>query len=131
MFGWPDNSDGFEATYPTGLLETGHDILFFCVARMVLMGLGLTAKLLFKSVLLHFLVRDKKDRKMFKSLVNVVDPLEVVNGAALTELKKKILSSNLAAMEVDRAIQDQKHDYPDGIPECGADALRIGLLAYI
>lgn len=131
VFGWPDDSPDLDAFYPTTLLETGHDILFFWVARMVMMGLGLTGKLPFNTVLLHSLVRDKKGRKMSKSLGNVIDPLEVINGAALSELEKKIRSSNLASAEVDRAIADQRADYPGGIPECGADALRIGLLAYM
>lgn len=131
VFGWPEHTDDLEAFYPTSLLETGHDILFFWVARMAMMGLGLTGKLPFKTVLLHSLVRDKKGRKMSKSLGNVIDPLEVINGADLKELVNKIKGSNLAPTEVDKAIADQRGDYPNGIPECGADALRIGLLAYM
>lgn len=131
VFGWPEETADLEAFYPTTLLETGHDILFFWVARMVMMGIGLTGKLPFKTVLLHSLVRDKKGRKMSKSLGNVIDPLEVINGAALQNLESKIRNSNLAEKEVERAIADQREDYPKGIPECGADALRIGLLAYM
>ncbi|CDF38815.1 unnamed protein product [Chondrus crispus] len=131
VFGWPEKTKDLEAFYPTTLLETGHDILFFWVARMVMMGIGLTGKLPFKTVLLHSLVRDKKGRKMSKSLGNVIDPLEVINGATLNELSEKIKKSNLPAKEIQRAIADQKEDYPGGIPECGADALRIGLLAYM
>lgn len=131
VFGWPNETADLEAFFPTTLLETGHDILFFWVARMVMMGLGLTGKLPFKTVLLHSLVRDKKGRKMSKSLGNVIDPLEVINGTTLKELEEKVKSSNLPPTEVKRAIADQKEDYPKGIPECGADALRIGLLAYM
>lgn len=131
VFGWPDKSKDLEAFYPTTLLETGHDILFFWVARMVMMGIGLTGKLPFKTVLLHSLVRDKKGRKMSKSLGNVIDPLEVINGATLDALSLKITNSNLPPSEVKRALADQKEDYPRGIPECGADALRMGLLAYM
>lgn len=131
VFGWPDQTADLEAFYPTSSLETGHDILFFWVARMVMMGLGLTNKLPFKSVLLHSLVRDKKGRKMSKSLGNVIDPLEVINGTSLKELEGKIRNCNLPASEIDRAIADQREDYPTGIPECGADALRIGLCAYM
>lgn len=131
VFGWPDQTADLDAFYPTSSLETGHDILFFWVARMVMMGLGLTSKLPFKSVLLHSLVRDKKGRKMSKSFGNVIDPLEVINGTSLKELELKIRNSNLPSSEINRAIADQHEDYPNGIPECGADALRIGLCAYM
>lgn len=131
VFGWPSKTEDLQAFYPTTILETGHDILFFWVARMVMMGIGLTGKLPFKTVLLHSLVRDKKGRKMSKSLGNVIDPLEVINGTTLQALEEKIKKSNLPSAEVQRAIADQKEDYPGGIPECGADALRIGLLAYM
>lgn len=131
VFGWPEKTADLDAFYPTTLLETGHDILFFWVARMVMMGIGLTGKLPFNTVLLHSLVRDKKGRKMSKSLGNVIDPLEVINGTTLASLEEKIKKSNLPPAEIKRAIADQKEDYPNGIPECGADALRIGLLAYM
>ncbi|KAI0565338.1 Valine--tRNA ligase [Gracilaria domingensis] len=131
VFGWPEETEDLQAFYPTSVLETGHDILFFWVARMVMMGIGLTGKLPFKTVMLHSLVRDKKGRKMSKSLGNVIDPLEVIHGASLKSLEDKIKNSNLPPHEVQRAVADQKEDYPKGIPECGADALRIGLLAYM
>lgn len=131
VFGWPNKTEEMDAFFPTTMLETGHDILFFWVARMVMMSLGLTGKLPFKTVLLHSLVRDKRGRKMSKSLGNVIDPLEVINGASLETLLAKLKNSNLVESEVKRAAADQKEDYPDGIPECGADSLRIGLLAYM
>jgi len=77
VFGWPDHSEDMDGFYPTTLLETGQDILFFWVARMVMMGLHLTDKLPFTTVYLHAMVRDKYGRKMSKSLGNVIDPLEV------------------------------------------------------
>ena len=86
MFGWPDNTDEFKAFYPTQLLETGLDILFFWVARMVMMGLQLTDKLPFTDVYLHAMVRDKDGRKMSKSLGNVIDPLEVIDGCPLSSV---------------------------------------------
>eukprot|EP00429_Kryptoperidinium_foliaceum_P070294 CAMPEP_0176054370 /NCGR_PEP_ID=MMETSP0120_2-20121206/27051_1 /TAXON_ID=160619 /ORGANISM="Kryptoperidinium foliaceum, Strain CCMP 1326" /LENGTH=1087 /DNA_ID=CAMNT_0017387835 /DNA_START=55 /DNA_END=3315 /DNA_ORIENTATION=- len=132
VFGWPDieGNDDFEAFFPTTLLETGHDILFFWVARMVMMSIGLTGQLPFKTVYLHALVRDAHGRKMSKSLGNVIDPLEVIDGITLPELHKKLEEGNLPAKEVEKAKRGQSADYPDGIPECGADALRFGLLAY-
>ena len=130
-FGWPDTECAdFKAFYPNTLLETGHDILFFWVARMVMLGLTLTGKLPFKTVYLHAMVRDKYGRKMSKSLGNVVDPMEVISGCTLEALHAKIREGNLPPKEVEQAIKGQTADFPEGIPECGADALRFGLLAY-
>jgi valyl-tRNA synthetase len=130
VMGWPENTEDFKAFYPTSLLETGLDILFFWVARMVMMGLQLTDTLPFHTVYLHAMVRDKDGRKMSKSLGNVIDPLEVIDGCTLQTLLKKLDEGNLPPKEVARAKKDQEADFPDGIPECGSDALRFGLLAY-
>ena len=130
VFGWPEKTDDFKAFYPTSLLETGLDIIFFWVARMVMMGLELTDQLPFHTVYLHAMVRDKEGRKMSKSLGNVIDPLEVITGCTLESLIKKLDNGNLPEKEVKKAIKDQTADFPDGIPECGSDALRFGLLAY-
>lgn len=132
VFGWPDveNNDDFNAFFPTSILETGHDILFFWVARMVMMSYGLTGKLPFHTIYLHAMVRDAHGRKMSKSLGNVIDPIEVIDGISLEELNKKLYEGNLPEKEIAKAMAGQKADYPDGIPECGADALRFGLLAY-
>ena len=100
VFGWPNNTEDMKAFYPTTLLETGLDILFFWVARMVMMGLHLTDTLPFTKVYLHAMVRDKNGRKMSKSLGNVIDPLEVINGCKLEDLYKKIEDGNLPAKEV-------------------------------
>jgi len=132
VFGWPDteNNEDFNAFFPTSLLETGHDILFFWVARMVMMSIGLTGKLPFHTVYLHAMVRDAHGRKMSKSLGNVIDPIEVIDGISLSDLNQKLYEGNLPEKEIAKAIEGQKQDFPSGIPECGADALRFGLLAY-
>ncbi|KAJ8904867.1 hypothetical protein NDN08_001381 [Rhodosorus marinus] len=130
VFGWPEETKDLQGFFPTTLLETGHDILFFWVARMVMMSLALTDKLPFKTVYLHAMVRDKHGRKMTKSLGNVIDPLEVIGGTNLDQLLQKLQKSNLDPRELEKANSGMKLDYPDGIPECGADALRCGLLAY-
>ncbi|GJQ12002.1 hypothetical protein GpartN1_g3793.t1 [Galdieria partita] len=131
VFGWPNKEErDLQQFYPTTLLETGHDILFFWVARMVMLGLTLTGELPFSTVYLHAMIRDKYGRKMSKSLGNVIDPLEVVDGATLEQLHKKLEAGNLDPKEVKRAMEGQKQEYPQGIPECGSDALRYGLLAY-
>lgn len=130
VFGWPDKTEDLKAFYPTSLLETGSDILFFWVARMVMMGLEMTDELPFHTVYLHAMVRDKDGRKMSKSLGNVVDPLEVIKGCELNALLNKLEQGNLPEKEIQKAKKDQTADFPDGIPECGSDALRFGLLAY-
>jgi len=132
VMGWPDQTADLSGFFPTSLLETGLDILFFWVARMVMMSLQLTDKLPFKDVYLHAMVRDKEGRKMSKSLGNVIDPLEVIHGCTLDTLYAKLQSGNLASKEVAKAEAAFKADFEadGGIPACGADALRIGLLAY-
>uniref|UniRef100_A0A673CC42 Valine--tRNA ligase n=1 Tax=Sphaeramia orbicularis TaxID=375764 RepID=A0A673CC42_9TELE len=130
IFGWPNETEDLNVFYPGTLLETGHDILFFWVARMVMMGLKLTGKLPFKEVYLHAVVRDAHGRKMSKSLGNVIDPLDVITGISLEGLHAQLSDSNLDPVEVEKAKQGQKSDYPNGIPECGTDALRFALCAY-
>ncbi|XP_046735279.1 valine--tRNA ligase isoform X2 [Diprion similis] len=130
VFGWPEESNELKAFYPGTLLETGHDILFFWVARMVFLGRKLLGKLPFKEVFLHAMVRDAHGRKMSKSLGNVIDPMDVIHGIALEDLHKQLLDSNLDPKELKKATEGQKQDYPQGIPECGTDALRFALCAY-
>ncbi|KAG5856231.1 hypothetical protein ANANG_G00005850 [Anguilla anguilla] len=130
IFGWPNASEDLDVFYPGTLLETGHDILFFWVARMVMMGIKLTGKLPFKEVYLHAVVRDAHGRKMSKSLGNVIDPLDVIMGISLEGLHAQLADSNLDPLEIEKAVQGQKSDYPNGIPECGTDALRFALCAY-
>ncbi|XP_070532577.1 valine--tRNA ligase-like [Ptychodera flava] len=130
IFGWPDQTDDFQVFYPGTLLETGHDILFFWVARMVMFGQKLCGKLPFREVYLHAMVRDAHGRKMSKSLGNVIDPLDVIQGISLEGLHDQLVGSNLDPKEIDKAKRGQKDDYPNGIPECGTDALRFALCAY-
>uniref|UniRef100_H3B5X3 valine--tRNA ligase n=1 Tax=Latimeria chalumnae TaxID=7897 RepID=H3B5X3_LATCH len=130
IFGWPNETEDLKVFYPGTLLETGHDILFFWVARMVMFGLKLMGQLPFKEVYLHAVVRDAHGRKMSKSLGNVIDPLDVISGITLEGLHLQLQDSNLDPAETERAKQGQKSDYPNGIPECGTDALRFALCAY-
>ncbi|CAN8019258.1 unnamed protein product, partial [Ixodes persulcatus] len=131
IFGWPDQTADLAAFYPGTFLETGHDILFFWVAKMVMLGSHLMGQLPFTEVLLHSIVRDAHGRKMSKSLGNVIDPIDVIRGISLEDLNEQLLNSNLDPSEVERAKQGQKADYPRGIPECGTDALRFALCAYM
>lgn len=119
-----------EQYYPSSLLETGWDILFFWVARMVLLGVYLTGKVPFGEVLCHAMIRDAHGRKMSKSLGNVIDPLDVIRGLPLQDLHQKLYEGNLDDKEIAKAIAGQKKDFPKGIPECGTDGLRFALCAY-
>lgn len=119
-----------ELFYPTSLLETGWDILFFWVARMVMMGIKLTGKVPFKKVFCHAMVRDAHGRKMSKSLGNVIDPIDVIEGITLLNLQSRLDEGNLDPTEVKKAKEGQKRDFPSGLPVCGADALRFTLLTY-
>lgn len=84
----------------------------------------------YPQVYLHPMIRDAHGQKMSKSKGNVIDPLEVINGISLEGLHKRLVNSNLDQNELEKAKKDQIKDFPNGIPECGADALRIALVSY-
>ena len=128
--GWPKETSDLRELYPTSMLETGWDILFFWVARMVMLGLKLTGDIPFTEVYCHSLIRDSEGRKMSKSLGNVVDPLDIINGITLENLHKTLLSGNLDPTEIERAKAYQRSAFPKGIEECGTDALRFTLINY-
>ncbi len=124
--GWPDDTFTLRRFYPTQDMETGYDILFFWVARMVMMGLHFTGKVPFTRVLLAGLVTDERGEKMSKVKGNVIDPLDVINGATLAELVQKAE----AAGAKKAGIKYLEATYPDGFVPYGADALRMTLLSY-
>lgn len=130
--GWPNETPDFKAFYPGSVLETGWDILFFWVAKMVFFGQELTGQLPFKHVFLHAMVRDAEGNKMSKSLGNVIDPLDIMDGASLEKLHDTLRHGNLDAQKVDEGIRLQKKMYgpTNGIPECGADGMRFALCHY-
>ncbi|TFK37032.1 tRNA synthetases class I-domain-containing protein [Crucibulum laeve] len=130
IMGWPEKNPDLENFFPSSLLETGWDILFFWVARMVLLGIKLTGKVPFNEVLCHAMIRDAHGRKMSKSLGNVIDPLDVIQGLPLEQLHQKLYEGNLDEKEITKAKAGQKKDFPKGIPQCGTDALRFALCAY-
>ncbi|KAG7035615.1 Valine--tRNA ligase, mitochondrial 1 [Cucurbita argyrosperma subsp. argyrosperma] len=130
VLGWPDNTEDLKAFYPTSALETGHDILFFWVARMVMLGITLGGDVPFRTIYLHPMIRDAHGRKMSKSLGNVIDPVEVINGISLEGLHKRLEEGNLDPKELAVAKEGQVKDFPNGISECGADALRFALISY-
>lgn len=128
--GWPGETGDMKNFYPMNMLETGWDILFFWVARMIMLGIKLTGDVPFHEVFCHSLVRDAQGRKMSKSLGNVIDPYDVINGISLADLHKQLQAGNLDPREIKRAEAGQTESYPNGIPQCGTDALRFALCAY-
>ncbi|KAK4457985.1 valyl-tRNA synthetase [Cladorrhinum samala] len=128
--GWPSDTHDFQKLFPTSVLETGWDILFFWVARMIMLSLKLTGQVPFKEVFCHSLVRDAMGRKMSKSLGNVLDPIDVIEGITLQALQDKLLAGNLDPKELKTASESQTKMFPQGIPECGVDALRFSLINY-
>ncbi|KAF2772112.1 hypothetical protein EJ03DRAFT_267349 [Teratosphaeria nubilosa] len=129
--GWPDEqSPLYQKLFPTSVLETGWDILFFWVARMIFFSLKLTGKVPFEEVYCHSLVRDGEGRKMSKSLGNVIDPVDIMDGISIDDMVAKLKTGNLSPKEVERAEANQRKQFKDGIDECGADALRYSLINY-
>lgn len=130
--GWPQtDTQLYQLHYPGQILETGYDILFFWVAKMVMMGLYLTSVLPFTEILLHGIVRDSCGVKMSKSTGNVIDPLSIIDGATITELNDSIRSGNLKKSDIDFAIKEQAKNFPTGIKQYGADTLRFALCSYV
>ncbi|KAF2088336.1 valyl-tRNA synthetase [Saccharata proteae CBS 121410] len=128
--GWPNDTPDMAKLYPTSVLETGWDILFFWVARMIMFGIKLTGNVPFREVYCHSLIRDSEGRKMSKSLGNVIDPVDIMEGIQLDTLHQKLLEGNLDPKELKTATKYQQTAFPQGIPECGADALRFSLVQY-
>ncbi|ORY75634.1 valine-tRNA ligase [Leucosporidium creatinivorum] len=128
--GWPQQTPDLQHFYPANVLETGWDILFFWVARMVMLGIKLTDKVPFSEVFCHAMIRDAHGRKMSKSLGNVIDPIDVIEGAKLEALHAQLRAGNLVEREIELAEKGQKKDFPNGIPQCGTDALRFALANY-
>ena len=123
--GWPEMTRELKTFYPTSVMETGHDILFFWVARMMMLGLHFMKKVPFRTVFLHAIVVDENGDKMSKVKGNVIDPLDVVYGATLEELTKKAKDG----LAPDSALENIAKAFPQGIPSAGADALRFTLAA--
>lgn len=125
--GWPNKTADLATYYPTSVLETGWDILGIWVSRMIMLGLKLTGSVPFREVYCHGLVRDAQGRKMSKSLGNVIDPVDVIEGITLQDMQKSLQSGNLDPSELSKATKNQKAEFPKGIPQCGTDALRLSL----
>ncbi len=123
--GWPDETAELSKFHPTDVLVTGHDIIFFWVARMIMMTLRFTGEVPFKQVYVHGLVRDKHGQKMTKTKGNGLDPIDVIDGITREDLITKRTANLTQARLAQKITQDTEKDYPEGIPAFGTDALRF------
>ena len=127
--GWPQATQKLADFYPSNVLVTGFDIIFFWVARMIMFGLKLTKQIPFKEVYIHGLIQDQHGKKMSKTKGNVIDPLDVIDGISLAELINKRTYGLMQPRMAQKIATDTKKQFPSGISPHGTDALRFTFCA--